>query len=39
MLALDAAIAGDHDQFQDLVMSHDYRDCGIVQLQMKAAIW
>src|SRR6266496_3124347 len=31
IVALDKAIGGDNDKFQDKVMDHDYGDCGVVE--------
>jgi hypothetical protein len=36
--AVDAAIAGDHDTFNDRVVNHNYKDCGTVQFVMNAPI-
>jgi hypothetical protein len=36
--ALDKAIAGDYDGFQERVIDHDYKDCGIVQFEMTGPI-
>ena len=36
--ALDKAVGGDYDRFNDLVTQRDYKDCGIVQIQMKGPI-
>jgi hypothetical protein len=36
--ALNEAIGGDDDRFNDLVTQRDYKDCGIVQFRMKGPI-
>src|SRR5438105_8771242 len=38
IVALDKAIGGDYDRFNDLVTQHNYKDCGIVRFQMKTPV-
>jgi hypothetical protein len=38
IVALDEAIGGDNDRFQELVMDHNYKDCGIVEFEVKTPI-
>jgi hypothetical protein len=36
--ALDAAIGGDNERFQELITEHDFKDCGIVEFKMKKPV-
>jgi hypothetical protein len=38
IIAVDEAIGGDDDRFNDLVTQRDYQDCGVVRFQMKAPV-
>jgi hypothetical protein len=38
IVALDQAIGGDYDRFNELVTQRDYKDCGVVQFEMKKPI-
>ena len=35
IVALDEAIGGDYDRFNDLITQRDYQDCGIIRFEMK----
>ena len=36
--ALDDAIGGDDDRFQEQITAHDYKDCGVLKFRMKKII-
>src|SRR5204863_729713 len=38
IVALNEAIGGDNDKFQDLVMDYNYKDFGLAQLKMRTPI-
>jgi hypothetical protein len=38
ILALDEAIGGNNEKFQEFIVAHDYKDCGIIQFEMKKPI-